>query len=134
MKKVSLFIIVSLLTLFNKTSFSQTNTSVDSLICQGWKLVFYEEKGEKFPPAPEQNDSRMIFYLDHKVKSIEPDNIQNGVWTYSLTNKLLSITDNETAEIANMKVLKLTKDEMVLEYIDPDGIPLKMYMEPVPRK
>ena len=134
MKKVSLLIIISLLTLFSKTSFCQTNTSVDSLICQEWKLVFYEENGEKFPPAPEQKDSRMIFYLDHKVKSIEPDNIQNGVWTYNLTNKLLSITDNETAEIANMKVLKLTKNEIVLEYKDPDGIPLKMYMETVPRK
>ena len=134
MKKVSLFIIISLLTLFNKTSFCQTSTSVDSLICQEWKLVFYEDKGEKFPPTPEQKDSRMIFYLDHKVKSIEPDNIQNGVWKYNLTNKQLSITDNETAEIANMKVLKLTKKEIVLEYKDPDGIPLKMYMEPVPRK
>jgi len=134
MKNVSLFIIISILTLFSKTSFCQTNTNIDSLICQEWKLVFYEENGEKFPPAPEQKDSKMIFYLDYKVKSIEPDNIQNGVWKYNLTTKLLSIVDNETAEIANMKVLKLTKKEIVLEYNDPDGIPLKMYMESVPGK
>lgn len=134
MKQVSLIIIVSLLTLFTKTSFCQANTSIDSIICQEWKLVFYEEDGEKFPPTPEQRDSRMIFYLDHKVKSIEPGNIQNGVWKYNQANKLLSITDNESSEIANMKVLKLTKNEIILEYIDPDGIPLKLYMESVTRK
>jgi len=133
MKKVSLFIIIAFLTLFSKISFCQTNTNINSLICQEWKLVFYEQNGEKFPPAPEQENSRMIFYLDHKVKSIEPDNIQNGVWKYNSTTQLLSITDNETAEIATMKVLKLTKKEIVLEYKAPDGIPLKMYLESVPR-
>jgi len=96
--------------------------------------VLYEEDGDKFPPAPNQKDNKMIFYNDQKVSSVEGNKIQNGVWKYIPNSKLLTITDTETGEIANMKVLKLTSKEMVLEYMDPDGNPLKMYSVRVPNK
>ena len=134
MKKNSILIFITLLTLSSKTISAQSVNSVDSLICHEWKLVLYEEDGDKFPPAPDQKDNKMIFYNDHKVKSVEGNKIQNGVWKYIPNSKLLTITDTETGEIANMKVLKLTNKEMVLEYLDPDGIPLKMYSERVTNK
>ena len=133
MKKLSLIIII-LLTLSCKTIFAQSITDIDSLICHEWKLVLYEEDGDKFPPAPNQKDNKMIFYNDQKVSSVEGNKIQNGVWKYIPNSKLLTITDTETGEIANMKVLKLTSKEMVLEYMDPDGNPLKMYSVRVPNK
>ena len=119
-----------LLTILIKDTFGQTNTTIDSLLCKEWKLTFYEEAGEKFSPAPDQKDSKMIFYFDHKVKSIEPDNIQNGVWQYNTKSKVLTITDNQTKEVATMKISKLTSEECILEYKDRDGILLKMYMIP----
>ena len=76
----------------------------------------------------------MIFYIDHKVKSIEAGNIQNGTWKYDVTNKILSVVDNQTKEKANLKVLKITKDECILEYKDPEGGIIKMYMKPVIQK
>ena len=76
----------------------------------------------------------MIFSFDHKVKSIEGNIIQNGVWKYIPSDKLLIITDIGTGEVANLKVLKLSNKEMVLEYEEAEGATLKMYSERVPGK
>ena len=76
----------------------------------------------------------MIFYSDYKVKSIETGHIQNGTWEYDEKSKILSVVDNQTREKAILKVIKITKDECVLEYIDPEGVALKMYMAPVTQK
>src|SRR5689334_20918135 len=111
MRNVTAVILITLLTQFSKTAIGQTTDSFDSLICKEWKLVSYEEQGEKFPPAPDQKNDRMIFYNDHKVKSIETGNIQNGIWQYDATKKTLSVVDNQTKEKATMKVLKITSDE-----------------------
>jgi hypothetical protein len=134
MRNATAVILITLLTQFSKTAIGQTTDNFDSLICKEWKLVSYEEQGEKFPPAPDQKNDRMIFYNDHRVKSIETGNIQNGIWQYDATKKTLSVVDNQTKEKATMKVLKITSDECVLEYKDPEGNLLIMYMAPVPKK
>ena len=110
MRTSSTFTIISILFLFSKIAFGQTNQNIDSLICKEWKLAYYEEGGEKFPPSKEQKNDRMIFYKDHKVKSIEAGNIQNGTWKYDEPTKTLIVVDNQTKERANLKVLKITKD------------------------
>ena len=128
--KNSFLLIAVLFTLSATAQTSQANHNIDSLICKSWNLTFYEESGEKFQPGPEQKNDRMIFYFDHKVKSIETDNIQNGVWDYDPIRKLLTVIDNDTKEKAIMKVLKLTNDECILEYKDPEGTLLIMNMVP----
>ncbi|MFM2386495.1 MAG: hypothetical protein RL660_1252 [Bacteroidota bacterium] len=131
MKNSTLIILIISLIQFSKTALGQTTSSIDSLLCKEWKLVSYKEGGEKFPPSSKQKNDRMIFYNDHKVKSIETGNIQNGIWQYDATKKALSVVDNKTKEKAIMKVLKITKDECILEYTDPEGTSLKIYMVPV---
>jgi hypothetical protein len=131
MKNSISIILIILLIQFSKTALGQTTNSIDSLLCKEWKLVSYEEGGEKFPPSPEQKNDRMIFYSDHKVKSIETGNIQIGIWQYDATKKTLSVVANKTKEKAIMKVLKITKDECILEYKDPEGTLLKIHMVPV---
>lgn len=123
-------VLIIFFALFVQSAFCQSD-NIDSLLCKNWQLVSYEESGEKFPPSPEQKNDRMTFYFDHKVKSVETGNIQNGTWEYDSTKKLLTVIDNQTKEKAVLKVLKLTKTECVLEYKDPEGTMLKMHMAPV---
>jgi hypothetical protein len=103
----------------------------DNLICKEWALKFYEQGSDKIPPSPEQKNDRMIFYPDHKVKSIEAGGIQNGVWEYSASKRLLTVVDNETKAKMNLIVIGLTQDECILEFTDPDGGKMKMHMIPV---
>ncbi len=114
-------------------SFAQGTTTegFDKLICKEWALKFYEQGGEKIPPSPEQKNDRMIFYPDHKVKSVEAGGTQNGVWQYNSIKKLLSVVDNETKEKMDLTVISLTQDACVLEFTDPDGGKMKMHMTPV---
>ena len=111
--------------------FSQVDSKdFDNLICKEWLLKAYEEDGEKFSPAPEQQNDLMIFYKNKEVKSIESGNIQNGVWQYNSRTNELVILDNDTKEKTILKVLKLTQNECIIEYKEPEGTSLKMYMVP----
>ncbi len=134
MRTAKAIILVILLTQFSNTALGQVSGGIDSLICKEWKLAFYEEEGEKFPPSPEYANDIMVFYPDYTVKSVETGKIQNGIWEYDPTEKLLSVVDDQTKEKAIMKVLKITKDECILEYEDPDGALLKMYLVPTSKK
>jgi hypothetical protein len=103
----------------------------DKLICKEWVLKFYQQGSDKFPPSPEQKNDRMTFYSDHKVKSIEGGGIQNGVWEYNASKKLLTVTDHDTKEKMNLTVISLTETSCILEFTDPDGGKMKMHMAPV---
>ncbi|NLU93234.1 hypothetical protein [Chitinophaga sp. Ak27] len=134
MKKLPLLgTILTALLFISKISSGQDKITKNfyELICKEWKLQSYEEKGKKFPPVPEQKGDKMIFYKDNKVKSIESGYIQNGIWKYEATKSILTVIDNDTKEKAIMKVIKLTNDECILEYKDPEGTLLKMHMLPV---
>ena len=134
MKKLLILITFYLLNQFNTTVCGQTTLNTDSLICQEWKLNFYEADGEKFPPADDQRNNKMIFYNDRKVKSIESDKIQNGVWKYNPTGKILTVTDNSTNEISKLKIISISLKELILEFKDPEGTILKMYLEAISKK
>ncbi|QEH42866.1 lipocalin family protein [Chitinophaga sp. XS-30] len=109
----------------------KSDKTFKALICKEWKLKFYEEDGEKFPPAPDQSGDRMFFYQDNTVKSIEQKKIQHGTWAYDEVKKILTVVDNETKEKATLKVIALAPDKCVLDYKDPEGSVLRMHMVPV---
>ena len=108
------------------------STSFKNLVCKEWVLKSYEENGEKFPPAPEQKKDLMIFYKDHKAKSIENKKIQNGTWQYDQFKKTLTVLDLDTNEKVIMNVLKISSTDLIIEYKDPEGAILKMYLKPKP--
>ncbi|AWO00502.1 hypothetical protein DLD77_01660 [Chitinophaga alhagiae] len=129
-KRISYLCIVFLLLCSCSLAQQKSTANFSDLICKEWKLVFYEEDGEKIPPAPQQKGDRMIFYKDNKVKSIEAGAIQNGIWQYDSVKKTLVVTDNSTKEKMIMKVLQINQDLCVLEFKDADGIVLKMHTAP----
>jgi len=105
-------------------------TNFKNLVCKEWVLKSYEEHGQKFPPAPEQKNNLMIFYKDHKAKSIENKKIQNGTWQYDSSKKTLTVVDSDTNEKVMMNVLKISSTDLIIEYKDPEGAILKMYLKP----
>ncbi len=130
MKQIILVLIILALDI----SYVKAQTTIDTLLCKEWKLKSYEESGKIFSPAPDQINNRMIFYFDHKVKSIETGNIQNGIWKYDSKAKMLMVVDNLTKEKVVLKVIRITKDECILEFKDPEGALLKMHMVSVTKR
>ncbi|HEY1164037.1 MAG TPA: hypothetical protein VGE90_02695 [Chitinophaga sp.] len=126
------FVITALLGICKPVSAQEkTDSAFKSLICKEWKLLFYEEDGEKFPPAPEQRNDRMFFYPDYKVKSIEGKKIEHATWKYNAAAKTLIVTDNETKEKMTLKLISLTAQLWVMDYKDPEGAVVRMHMAPV---
>ncbi len=132
MEKLIKGLFITLCLLISYTAKAQS-TSVDSLLCKEWKLLAFEEGGEKIAARKDQEKDRMIFYMDHKVKSIETDNIQNGIWQYDASLKKLTVIDQATKAKMTLKIITLTNNLLIVEMKDPNGIPLKIYMDPVIR-
>lgn len=115
---------------FAISSFSQSLSEFKELaLNKEWKLELYEEGGEKFPPAPESKNDKMIFKSDYSVKSIEHDKTDNGKWSYSETSKELTVVDSKTGMVMKMKVVKLTTSIFVVEFKDPEGSSLIIHMK-----
>ena len=128
MKKIVVF--VFMLLCISKSNYAQT---FNELISKEWALEYYGENEEKQPPSPAQKEDRMIFYKDNKALSIEGGKTQEGSWKYDSTKKQLTIVEIATQEVWVMNIIKLTEEEFVLGFKDPEaeGKYLKMYMVPV---
>lgn len=107
------------------------NNVTTKLSSKEWKLVCFEEEGKKFLPSADQIGDRMRFRFDHRVKFIEISQMNLGMWEYDPQSNDLLIVNTETNEVRNMKVVKLTDSDFVLEYKDSEGLQLKMYMTAV---
>jgi hypothetical protein len=125
------FVITALLGICKPVSAQEkADSAFKSLICKEWKLLFYEEGGEKFPPAPDQRNDRMFFYPDYKVKSIEGKTIEYATWKYNEATKTMTVIVKETKEKSTLKLITLTAQKCVLDYIDPEGGVVRMHMVP----
>jgi hypothetical protein len=128
MNSIKLSVIFIVLFSLNKL-YGQSH--IDSLLCKEWRMSYYIEAGRKVLPAGIQKNDRMIFYSDHKAKSIEGGRIQRGVWHYEPKTQILSVVDNDTNENPVMKIISIEEKECILEYKDPNGVILKIVMVPV---
>jgi len=109
--------------------FGQTTTATDTLLCHEWKLVSREENGKKIPVDSEEKKDKMLFTLDHKFKVTESGNVDTGVWVYDPITKHLKITETIDGDTVTLKIVTLSKKELVLELLDPDEGPIKMFFE-----
>lgn len=125
-----IFILLGVLLFWGMSANAQTPNTIDSLLCKEWKLVAFEEGGKKIPAQPEQKGDRMIFYFNHKVKSVDAGVNELGIWSYDAKSQMLTITDNESKEKMQLKVLKITAEECELSFKE-DDLVIKIYMAPV---
>ncbi len=85
MNQLSVRIFVTFILLaVSKFSYGRTSpdTAFKRLITKEWKLASYEEKGKKFPPAPQHKEDKMIFYQNNEVKSTDGGKVEYGIWKY----------------------------------------------------
>lgn len=100
----------------------------DSLICKPWKLKTYEVNGISQVMDTLSSD-RMVFYNDHSLAFVfDNEIIQKASWSSDKLNKTIIITDAETKESAQMKIIVLNKSNCTLETKDKSGAIIKMYM------
>ena len=129
MKLLSTVIFV-FLTGYCKVINGQISPNFDSLICQEWRLSMYEyaDIEEEILRDPVQRDFKIIFYIDHRVKSNESGKIQNGIWQHIPNTRQLTICYNETNKFVDFYVMELSETQLIIEYKDSKGNPLKMWM------
>lgn len=95
---------------------AQTTSLLSDRIAHSWKLVKMEENGITKPNDPTLNDYRLIFKNDNTVKQgLQPDGFINGTWTVNEASMIISITDKQTKVKYDVKIIKITADEMILQ-------------------
>ena len=105
--------------------------SREAMLCKEWKVRFFETAGVKeYPDAAEEND-RFIFYANYTMQMIEAGEGQDCLWEYNRAKEQLIITDRVSKEKRIMKVVLLTKDELVLQMTDADGSSSTVHLVPV---
>ncbi|MEO8588987.1 MAG: hypothetical protein ABI432_06450 [Flavobacteriales bacterium] len=130
MNATSRWITAAFLGLFALPLAAQSLGAQESL-AKKWKLAYYEEAGERIPPAPDQRNDVMDLRADHTVVSIESSRTQQGTWSYDVGKKQLVVVDNDTKERMVLRVVALDPKSCVLEFKDPDGVALRMHMVPL---
>ncbi|MDX5321901.1 MAG: lipocalin family protein [Bacteroidota bacterium] len=128
MKLLLSFFIGFLLFSLTNTSQAQSTGSIDSLLCKEWKLVSIQEGNDTYTLDPGEQNDRMIFYFNHRVKSIESGTVEYGTWKYDADPKTLTIVDDASKETIVLQVVKLTHTECVLVYKDAEGLILRIKM------
>lgn len=111
--------------------FGQPLSTQETLLVKKWKLAYYEEGGERIPPAPDQRNDMMEFHADHTVVSVESGGTQNGTWVYHEDKKQLVVVDKATKERMELRVVTLEGRSCVLEFKDADGVVLRVHMVPL---
>lgn len=75
------------------------------------------------------SSDRMIFYNDHSLEFVSGNEIiQKASWSSDKLYKTIIITDAETKESAQMKIIVLNKSNCTFENKDKSGAIIKMYM------
>lgn len=110
---------------------AQQLSAQETLLVKKWKLAYYEEGGERIPPAPDQRNDVMDFHADHTVVSVESGGTQNGIWAYHEEKQQLVVVDKATKERMELRVVTLEGRSCVLEFKDPDGVVLRVHMVPL---
>ena len=79
------------------------------------------------PDVAEEND-RMTFHTDHTAEFIEARESKDGIWQYDPANKKLVILDRVTKEKMTMKIISITKTELVLVLMDGENEDSKVHL------
>lgn len=115
--------------------FAQSKHSINKdLLCKIWKLEKYQEADGKIYPIPaEMKNDYLTYNCDGTMESIEQEGLVKGKWTYNEDTKTITVTQstnkNYPAKV-EIRIIKLTTEELVVEAKDAGGATLVMYMKP----
>ena len=105
--------------------------NLETLLCKEWKLRYMEEDGRReYPDEGEVND-RFIFAVNHTVEIREAGESRDGLWQYDPSTKWLVITNRMNKDKLTMALITLTKDELVLKFMDDTADHSTLYLVPV---
>jgi len=105
--------------------------SFETLLSKEWKMRYTENGGRReYPDGGEVND-RFIFDANHTVEIREAGESQDGLWQYDPATRRLVITNRVSKDKWTMTVITLTKDELVLKFMDDTEGNATVYLVPV---
>lgn len=100
---------------FNATS--QSSPSVlEQRLCRTWHFDRIVQGAKESVADRSLSDFVIIIQADHSVKQgMNPDGLINGEWSVNEKEMLLTIRDESTAEVYEMKIVSLSADELILQ-------------------
>ncbi len=94
--------------------------------CKKWHLVGYIYWGYTFAPEEDERSDYLHFYENRTFKSIDEGVFEKGTWKWNVKTKYLFLYEKNSATPLKLKVLSLSKTEMiVLLKDDEDEIKVK---------
>ncbi|WP_394759824.1 hypothetical protein [Flavobacterium sp.] len=133
MKITSKILLIVLVILNLNLVEAQEKENFENLIVNQWVLEKYEQNGEvSLPKGKHQNDT-MIFYKNHKVKSISCNATQKGIWEYNSENQTITMFDKKNNLKMPLKIIKISNYECIVEFDDAKGEKRKMFLKSLPK-
>ncbi|MBX7107174.1 MAG: hypothetical protein K1X61_00870 [Chitinophagales bacterium] len=109
--------IICFFLLLPSTDFAQSTASVLSdRICKNWKMIRLEEVKKSLATDQAAGEFVMVLHPDHTmVQGMYPDGLIPSTWEIDEQQRMLSIKDKQTGLVYQMKIIKLTAAELVLQ-------------------
>ena len=124
---------ISILIASLQITIAQT-TPGESILVGTWKVEKMEEAGKPVDVKLTPPDYRMIFSDSHILQQgIPPDGLLDSHWSFDETKMTLVLTDDQSKMIYTIKVLRLSKDELIFQ-TNESSRELTMYYLPVVSK
>lgn len=100
----------------------------DSILCKPWKLTAVEEFAVKSSPTEAQKNDAATFMLESKIAFVTLNGKQvTGTWELDKGKTWLTVTEDGTSNKWKYRIMKLAKDELVLEYQNPEDLIRTLY-------
>jgi hypothetical protein len=111
-----------------KTQTVTAGAAKDSMLCKPWKLSGVEEFSVKATPTEAQKNDAATFMLETKIAFVTINGKQvTGTWELDKGKTWLTVTEDGTSQKWKYKIVKLAKDELVVEYQNPEDLIRTLY-------
>lgn len=132
MKNKLKYILFALLVTF--TLSAQTKQQADTWLSKPWQVQYSFENGKKIIPNQKQKNDGITFYSNAKFSMTQGGEKLNGIWKYSESKKAIELNITSLGIKTNLKLVKLTANELIYETQYEDGTIFKYHLTPQLKK
>jgi len=83
-------------------------------ICKKWYLDGYIFLGIPYSPEKKEKNDFMNFKIDNTFTNMDEGVFGKGIWKWDMKNKTIYLSDNSAKESLPMKLIKLSKNQLIV--------------------
>lgn len=103
----------------------------DSLLCKEWKLDKVEQNNKTTVLSDAQKNSRITYYANHEIKTLNGNLLESGKWLYDSSTKNLTLFDKGSKIItAKFEVRKIDSNQLIISVVSNKAVSIIINLIP----